>query len=199
MNSQNEVFVCYVGSFGNFRQTQHQYFSVARFKFHSEADVATFNDTVQKAGDQPVMMQNLKSEPRVLHDLLFNDPGEKRETVKFNFFVGLPNGNNEPFMTADMEIKDVPRYDHFDKADDQYPDVATYVMYGDLKDAYLFHYPTKYPDYLQVSHRRDILQVNSLLCGFCSCQYGFTDGLMVKRAVLIILSSLIGLKLGWPL
>ena len=169
MNSQNEVFVCYVGSFGSFRQTQHQYFSVARFKFHSEADVATFNDTVQKAGDQPVVMQNLKSELRVLHDLLFNDSGKKEKTVKFNFFVGLPNGNNEPFMTADMEIKDVPRYDHFDKADDQYPDVATYVMYGDLNDAYLFHYPTKYPDYLQVSHQWDTLQVNILLCSFCSC------------------------------
>lgn len=147
VNEKNEIFVCYAG---NFSQTQHRYFSVARFKFHSEADVATFNDAVQKAGDQPVVMQNLKTEPKKLHDLLFNDSEEKRETVKFDFFVGLPSGIIRPFMTADMEIKDVPRYDHFDKADEQYPEVATYVMYGNLNDAYLFHIPTKDPDYLQI-------------------------------------------------
>lgn len=147
VNDKNEVFVCYAGSFS---QTQHQYFSVARFKFHSEADVATFSDALQKAGDQPVVMQNLKNEPKKLHDLLFNDSGEKSETIKFDFFVGLPSGTHGPFMTADMEIKDVPRYDHFDKADKEYPEYATYVMYGNLNDAYLFHIPTKDPDYLQI-------------------------------------------------
>ena len=53
-------------------------------------------------------------------------------------------------MTTDMKIVDVPRYDHFDKADDLYPDNATYLLYGDVGNAYLFHTPTKDPDYLQV-------------------------------------------------
>lgn len=72
-------------------------------------------------------------------------------------------------MMVDMEIKDVFCYDYFDKVDEQYFDVVIYVMYGDLNDVYLFYYLIKYFDYLQVSYWRDILQVNSLFCGFCFC------------------------------
>ena len=151
MNEDNETFVCYAG---NFNQSQHQYFAVARFKFISGTDVATFNDTVKNAGAQPMVIRNLKSEPKKLHDLLFNDSEETRDSVKFDFFVGFPTETSKPVMTADMKIVDVPRYDHFDKADDQYPENATYVMYGNVADAYLFHIPTKDPDYLQVCQRK---------------------------------------------
>ena len=122
-----------------------QYFAVARFRFLSENDVATFNTTVES---KPIVLRNLQTEQKRLHDLLFNDSEEERPSVKFDFFVGLDS--NAPFMTAEMKIVDVPRYDHFDKADDQYPENATYLLYGDVGNAYLFHTPTKYPDYLQV-------------------------------------------------
>lgn len=127
-----------------------EYFAVARFRFLSDDDVATFNTTVEKSGSEstPIVLRNLQNEPKRLHDLLFNDSGEEQLSVKFDFFVGLDSG--APFMTADMKIVDVPRYDHFDKADDLYPENATYFMYGDVGNAYLFHTPTKDPDYLQV-------------------------------------------------
>ena len=147
VNENNEIFVCYAG---DFKQTQNQYFTVARFRFLSDDDVKTFNDTVKMFGDEskPIVLRNLLKEPKRVHDLLFNDSEEERLSEKFDFFVGL-NGS-EPFMTADMKIVDVPRYDHLDIADDQYPEKATYLLYGDVGNAYLFHTPTKDPDYLQV-------------------------------------------------
>ena len=51
-------------------------------------------------------------------------------------------------MTADMKVQDVPQYEHFD--DEEYPESSSYFMYGDKKDAFLFHIPTKNPDFLQV-------------------------------------------------
>lgn len=147
VNAEKDIFVCYAG---NFKQTVREYFAVARFRFLSDDDVATFNTTVEKSGSEstPIVLRNLQNEPKRLHDLLFNDSGEEQLSVKFDFFVGLDSG--APFMTADMKIVDVPRYDHFDKADDLYPENATYLMYGDVGNAYLFHTPIKDPDYLQV-------------------------------------------------
>lgn len=148
VNTEKEIFVCYAG---DFKQTQHQYFAVARFRFLSDDDVATFNQTVKESGineSTPIVLRNLQTEPKRLHDLLYNDSEEERLSEKFDFFVGLDS--SVPFMTADMKVVDVPRYDHLDKADDQYPDNATYLLYGDIDLAYLFHTPTKDPDYLQV-------------------------------------------------
>ena len=147
VNENKEIFVCYAG---NFNQTQNRYFTVARFRFLSDNDAATFNDTVKKFGNEstPIVLRNLQNEPKRLHDLLFNDSEEERLSEKFDFFVGL--GSSGPFMTADMKTVDVPRYDHLDKGDDQYPENATYLLYGDAGNAYLFHTPTKAPDYLQV-------------------------------------------------
>ncbi|KAJ7356263.1 hypothetical protein OS493_026020 [Desmophyllum pertusum] len=51
-------------------------------------------------------------------------------------------------MTANMKVLDVPQYEHFD--DDEYPESSSYFMYGDKKDAFLFHIPTKNPDFLQI-------------------------------------------------
>ena len=51
-------------------------------------------------------------------------------------------------MTANMKVVDVPQYEHFD--DDEYPEFLSYFLYGDKKDAFLFHIPTKNPDFLQV-------------------------------------------------
>ena len=96
---------------------------------------------------KPIVLRSC--EQKGLHDLLYNDTGTLDE--EFNFYEGLPTESSEPFMKRrKMKIVDVPRYDHFDKADDQYPEFATYILYGEVGNAYLFHSPTKDPDYLQV-------------------------------------------------
>ncbi|KAL9973865.1 hypothetical protein ACROYT_G020371 [Oculina patagonica] len=107
------------------------------------------------AGDfKQTQHQYFATEPKRLHDLLYNDSEEERLSEKFDFFVGLDS--SVPFMTANMKVVDVPRYDHLDKADDQYPDNATYLLYGDINFAYLFHTPTKDPDYLQIVRLQEL-------------------------------------------
>lgn len=84
-----------------------------------------------------------------VHNVLYNDTGSLEE--EFDFYEGLPTDSSKPLMLKrKMKVVDVPRSDHFDKADDQYPEFATYILYGDVGNAYLFHSPTKDPDYLQV-------------------------------------------------
>ena len=142
----------YVYYAGNFNQAQRKYFVVAKFSFTSDDDMATFKQKSESGSSPIVLRSSLQQDKKKksLHDLLFNDSEETRESEKFDFYVGLPAATSEPFMTADMKIVDVPRYDHFDKADDDYPENATYILYGDTTNAYLFHAPTKFPDYLQV-------------------------------------------------
>ena len=143
MNANKEIFVCYVG---NFNQLQRQYFAVARFRFTSNEDVRTFEDKSSTTSKPIVLRSSLK---KILHNVLYNDTGSLEE--EFDFYEGLPTDSSKPFMLKrKMKVVDVPRYDHFDKADDQYPGSATYILYGDVGNAYLFHSPTKDPDYLQV-------------------------------------------------
>lgn len=145
VNEKKQIVVCYAG---NFKQPQLQYFVVARFKFLSDEAM----DTFAKKSDsekEPIVLRSC--EKKGLHDIVFDDSDEeKRPKETFDFFVGFPTESSVPFMKADLKTIDVPRYDHFDKADDQYPDNATYLMYGDVGNAYLFHLPTKDPDYLQI-------------------------------------------------
>ena len=147
MNANKEIFVCYVGNFSQ-HQPQRQYFAVARFRFLSEEDLAIFEGRASgNDPKKPIVLRSCKK--KGLHDLLYNVTGTLEE--EFNFYEGLPTESSEPFMKRrKMKIVDVPRYDHFDKADDQYPEFATYILYGDVGNAYLFHSPTKDPDYLQV-------------------------------------------------
>lgn len=72
--------------------------------------------------------------------------GDEEEV--FDLYIGLPSHGSKPFMTANMKVVDVPQYEHFD--DDEYPEFLSYFLYGDKKDAFLFHIPTKNPDFLQV-------------------------------------------------
>lgn len=143
------LYVCYAGNF-NQAQAQRRYFVVAKFSFTSDDDMATFKQKSESGSSPIVLRSSLQQDKKSLHDLLFNDSEETSESEKFDFYVGLPAATSEPFMTADMKIVDVPRYDHFDKADDDYPENATYILCGDTTNAYLFHAPTKCPDYLQV-------------------------------------------------
>jgi len=90
-----------------------------------------------------------------LHDVFFGESEYGDEEGLFECYVGMPSHGNKPFMTANMRVLDVPQYDHFD--DEEYPESSSYFMYGDKKNAFLFHIPTKNPDFLQV-----IIIVNEL-------------------------------------
>ena len=134
---------------------------LARLRFTSDEDVCTFEDK-SSTTSKPIVLRS--SQKKILHNVLYNDTGSLEE--EFDFYEGLPTDSSKPFMPKrKMKVVDVPRYDHFDKADDQYPEFATYILYGDVGNAYLFHSPTKDPDYLQVKlFATELKSLTSFLC-----------------------------------
>lgn len=95
---------------------------------------------------QPIVFRSKAN--ATLHDVFFGESEYGDQEELFECFVGMPSHGNKPFMTANMKVLDVPQYEHFD--DEEYPESSSYFMYGDKKDAFLFHIPTKNPDFLQV-------------------------------------------------
>ncbi|XP_068718076.1 uncharacterized protein [Montipora capricornis] len=148
-NEDNEVVAYYVG---DFNKIPNQYDTVVKLQFTSNEDAQEYRETQKllqsSKQHQPIVFRSAKQR---LHDVFFKESGYAGEKEIFHCFVGFPSDDQEnyhPFMKPKMKIKDVPRYEHFDKAD--YPEHGTYFMYGDKKDTFLFHIPTKSRDFLQV-------------------------------------------------
>ena len=95
---------------------------------------------------QPIVFRSKAN--TTLHDVFFGESEYGDAEEVFDCYVGMPSRGNKPFLTANMRVLDVPQLEHFD--DEEYPESSSYLMYGDKKDAFLFHIPTKNPDYLQV-------------------------------------------------
>lgn len=95
---------------------------------------------------QPIVFRSKAS--TTLHDVFFGESEYGDPEQLFDCYVGMPSHGSKPFMTANMKVLDVPQYEHFD--DNEYPEFSSFFMYGDKKDAFLFHVPTKNPDFLQV-------------------------------------------------
>lgn len=151
VNSENELIACYAG---NFQDTSKQYGTLAKLKFNSDSeakDYTTKQDALMRTSTepQPIVFRNQASS--TLHDVFFGQSEYGDEQQLFDCYVGLPSRGSKPFMTANMKVLDVPQYEHFD--DDEYPESSSYFMYGDKKDAFLFHIPTKNPDFLQVKEK----------------------------------------------
>lgn len=150
VDQQNEVIAYYVGDFYN---AAKQYETIVKLKFLSNKDAEKYINTQKKlrnrgTEDQPIVF---RSKEQRLHDVFFKDTGYSGELEEFDCFVGLPSDDdNKPFMSANMKIMDVPRYEHFDNL--EYPERISYFMYGDKDNAFLFHVPTKSPDFLQVCY-----------------------------------------------
>ena len=54
-------------------------------------------------------------------------------------------------MKYQTKIIDVLRYEHFDKHEfPEHSEFLLYVLYGDRKKVFLFHIPTKSPDFFEV-------------------------------------------------
>ena len=152
VNQNCEVLACYAG---DFNEAAKQYNTVVKLQFESDDDVNKFiskQAQLLKSSKQPSPTIVFKSDTKTrLHDVFFEKSEYAGAEKTFKFFAGLSandDDNVHPFLTAKMKIIDVPRYDHFDE--DEYPECISYFMYGDAKKAFLFHGPTKAPDFFQV-------------------------------------------------
>lgn len=128
-----------------------QYDTVIKLQFLHEKDAEKYiamQEKLPRSSEEPQPIV-FRSKMDKHHDVFFEKSEYAGEREKFDCFVGLPSDNdNNPLMTVKMKIADVARYQHFDKGD--YPDASTYFMYGDKKNVFLFHIPTKSPDFFQV-------------------------------------------------
>ena len=136
---------------GDFNDVAKQYDNVVKLKFLHDKEAEKYIAMQEKllkssTEPQPIVFRSKKQR---LHEVFFEESEYAGEKEKFDCFVGLPSDDDKnPFMSVKMKIADVPRYDHFDKGD--YPDHSSYFMYGDKKSVFLFHIPTKSPDFFQV-------------------------------------------------
>ncbi|XP_022786520.1 uncharacterized protein LOC111326721 [Stylophora pistillata] len=148
VNQENEVIASYVGDFDD---VSKQYDNVVKLKFLHDKDAERYMSMQEKLlkssmEPQPIVFRSKKQR---FHETFFEQSEYAEEKEKFDCFVGMPSDHDKnPFMSAKMKIIDVPRYEHFDKGD--YQDHGTYFMYGDKKSVFLFHIPTKSPDFFQV-------------------------------------------------
>lgn len=147
VNDEHQVIVYYAGNFNNISK---QYGTVATLQFNLDSQAKEYTskqDSLMATSTEPnpIVFRSKKS---TLYDVFFGESEYGDEAEVFDLFIGLPSRGSKPFMTANLKVVDVPQYEHFD--DDEYPEFLSYFMYGDKKDAFLFHIPTKNPDFLQI-------------------------------------------------
>ena len=136
---------------GDFNKAPKQYETIVKLKFLCNKDAEKYNMMQKKlltvSTEAPPIV--FRSKQQRLHDVFFKDTGYSGELEEFDCFVGLPSDDgNHPFMCSNMKIMDVPRYEHFDNH--EYQEHSSYFMYGDKENVFLFHVPTKSPDFFQV-------------------------------------------------
>lgn len=148
VNQNKEVIASYVG---DFKDVGKQYDTVVKLQFLNDKDAEKYTAMQEKLlrsskEPQPIVFRSKKDKH---HDVFFEKSEYAGEKEKFDCFIGLPSDHdNNHFMTVKMKIADVARYQHFDNGD--YPDASTYFMYGDKTSVFLFHIPTKSPDFFQM-------------------------------------------------
>lgn len=136
---------------GNFNNASKQYGTVATLKFNSKSQADEYTakqDALMRTSTEPQPIVFRSKTNTTLHDVFFGESEYGDPEELFDCYVGMPSHGNKPFLTANMKVQDVPQYEHFD--DEEYPESSSYLMYGDKNDAFLFHIPTKNPDFLQV-------------------------------------------------
>lgn len=148
VDDQNRVVVYYAGNFNN---KAKQYATAAALKFNSDSQAKEYieqQSALERTSLEPPPIVFRSKAKCNLHDVFFGESEYGDESENFDCFVGMPSDGSKPFMTANMKVVDVPRYVHFD--DEDYSEFSSYFMYGNKKNAFLFHIPTKKPDFLQV-------------------------------------------------
>lgn len=148
VDDDNRVIVYYAGNFSN---VSKQYGTVATLKFNFEEQAKEYKekqDALFKKSTEPKPIVFRSKANTTLHDVLFGESEYGDDSEKFDCYVGLLTDQSKPFMSANMKVFDVPQFEHFD--DEEYPEFGSFFMYGNEKSAFLFHIPTKKPDFLQV-------------------------------------------------
>lgn len=151
VNQENEVIAYYVG---DFNEVPKQYDNVVKLKFINDKAAEKYITMQTKlmqesTHPQPIIFRSKGKQK--LHDVFFEESDYAGEKEKFDCFVGMPSDDDKnSFMSPKMKVVDVPRYEHFDN--DDYPESSSYFMYGDKKNVFLFHIPTKSPDFFQVNY-----------------------------------------------
>lgn len=143
----NRVIVYYASNFNN---ASNQYGTVATLKFRVKRQAEEYKEkqnALNRGGSEPQPIV-FRSKVTTLHDVFFGESEYGDTSEKFDCFVGMPSVGSKPFMTADMRVLDVPQFERFD--DEEYPEFSSYFLYGNKKSAFLFHIPTRKPDFLQV-------------------------------------------------
>lgn len=128
-----------------------QYETVVKLQFLHDKDAKKYmamQEKLQQSSTHPRPIV-FRSKKQRHHDVFFKESEYAGEHEMFQCFVGLPaDYERNHFMSAEMKIVDIPRYEHFD--DQEYPENSSYFMYGDKENVFLFHVPSRSPDFFQM-------------------------------------------------
>ncbi|KAL4229059.1 hypothetical protein ACF0H5_012097 [Mactra antiquata] len=134
-----------------FDMNAHQYHAIAQFNVSDQYAVATikykYEEQSKLATEKrlPIIFGN--KEKSGLQNFLED---AMNEALDMDFFVGLPSHTNTPFLTTKVKVLDIPRRNHFDMTQTDYPAKLTYFMYGKNGNAYMSHNMSMRPDVHQV-------------------------------------------------
>lgn len=136
---------------GDFNDVAKQYDTVVKLKFLHDKDAKkcmAMQERLLQSSTQPRPIV-FRSKKQRHHEVFFKESEYPGENEVFHCFVGLPSDHDKNhFMSAEMKIMDVARYEHFDNH--EYPEKSSFFLYGDKENVFLFHIPSRSPDFFQV-------------------------------------------------
>lgn len=144
VSTKNEVYVDYLPSFN---KVSSQYQAVAKLKIADPERASKIRQYQKSLSSQPLFLRSVK--PSTIHKLMQKSSSE---TFRVELFDAFPVKGSIPCLDVDVEVNviDVPRFQHFDLAIKHYPKHMTYWLFGDAEGIYLSHVITKQPDFQQV-------------------------------------------------
>jgi len=139
IDHDGKLFIDYVPCFD---KMQNQYHVVLTVKLNNQNDIKKLKKQQDDCTDETFFVQSKC--PIKMMELVRN--GEKMEFLVFK-------GKSKLFEVS-FVVDEVFRFNHLEnkKASKHinYPEHQTYYLYGDEKNAFISHVPTKYPDFHQV-------------------------------------------------
>ena len=74
------------------------------------------------------------------------------DLVELDCYQGILDEGKVFLSNIKLRVVDLARYDHFDYTAIHAPVISTFFLYGDKKNAYITHIPSRNLDFLQVSY-----------------------------------------------
>lgn len=129
MNERREIFAEMLPSFTS---PSHQYHAIVKFR-SAQSCCSSENPLFLETQQEMVLGEFLQiKDPIDMQYVATNQSGEK--TV----------------IPVQLQIVDVPRFQHFDKTRHEYYDCMKYFLYGDKDGAHMSHVISHSPDFFQV-------------------------------------------------